>query len=189
MTDVDENRIDGWPQPRPHATPAQAFRRDGTIPGEGRTENPMWLHPEQFRATLTDRTTRTFLFKRWIYDVWRGKEFCLRDRDGVCWRSKKTRYDSDGASVPHPWDWLIPALDSLKYRRSAMGLHDPAFKEGELECLRPGETEWKTVKVPHSLANSLLQQGIQASGGWMATRGAYWLGVTVGGAFMKDRGV
>jgi hypothetical protein len=69
-----------------------------------------------------------------------------------------------------------------------MGIHDPAFKEGELERRLPCEAEWTTVKVPHSLANSLLQQAIEASGGWMLTRGAYWLGVTIGGAFMTDRG-
>jgi hypothetical protein len=183
--DVDDAPVD-WP-----TTPDEApiLSNDGVIPGSDRKANPMWVCPEQFRATVTDRKTRTFLFHRWLYEVRRGPDFCLRDRDGVCWRSKAEHYLSDGASVPHPLDWLIPALDSLKYRRGAMGIHDPAFSTGELERWRPGEdTEWQTVKVTHALANSLLQQAIEASGGWMLTRGAYWLGVTIGGAFMPDRG-
>jgi hypothetical protein len=183
-SDVDDCPVD-WP-----TTPDEApvLGNDGVIPGADRKANPMWLCPEQFRATVTDRKTRTFLTRRWLYDVERGPCFCLRDRDGVCWRSKAARYFSDGSSVPHPLDWLIPALDSLKYRRASMGLHDPAYSTGHLERLQPGETQWTTVKVDHALANSLLQQGIEASGGWMLTRGAYWLGVTIGGAFMKDRG-
>ena len=182
--DVDDCPVEWW-EPIPVAP---ILSDDGPIPGADRTKNPMWLCPEQFRATVTDRTTRSFLVRRWLYDVERGPDFCLRDRDGVCWRSKATRYYSDGSSIPHPLDWLIPSLDCLKYRRASMGLHDPAFQEGELERWRPGiDTEWQPAPVNHSLANSLLQQGIEASGGWMTTRGAYWLGVTLGGWFMPDR--
>lgn len=143
---------------------------------------PRFLCPDNFHAELTDRTERSFLLRRHVYHVTWEIGFALQDRDGVVWRPHVESYDSDGASVPHPFDWLIPALDSLRYQRAAMGIHDPACRFGKLARWSDDACDWQVVPVPRSQADSLLAQGIEAEGGWRLTQGVYWLGVRLGAA-------
>ena len=143
---------------------------------------PRFFYPNRFHAELTDRTERSFLLRRRVYECWWESGFCFQDRDGVRWRPAVHEYDSDGASIPHPLDWLVPAFEPFRYRRSSMGIHDPACRTGELDRMLPGDV-WRVVRVPRSLADSLLAQGIEAEGGWQITQGAYWLGVRLGSGF------
>ena len=143
---------------------------------------PVFLYANRFHASLTDRTERSFLLRRHVYRCRWEHGFALRDCEGVLWRPSVHEYDSDGASIPHPLDWLIPALDSLRYRRAAMGIHDPACRTGELDRRLPGDC-WRVVPVPRVQADDLLRQGIEAEGGWRATGWTYWAGVRVGALF------
>ena len=151
------------------------------------TESPKWICPDRFEAVLTDETERPFLLRRHVYKCTWEDGFALQDQNGDLWRPPVREYKSDGSSVPHPLDWCIPALDSLRYRRASMGIHDPAYRTGKLAVLRKDATEWIMVEVTKAEADSLLAQGIDASGGWRLTQGVYWLGVRlpnwVGGWF------
>ena len=140
---------------------------------------PKWLEPDKFHAELTGRTERSFLVRRHVYRCFWDEGFALQDRYGNLWRPARVSYLSDGASVPHPLDWVVPALDSLRYRHAAMGIHDPAYRMGELDCLPYMTDEWRVVPVTRRLADSLLAQGVDASGGWKVTQGAYWVGVRI----------
>jgi len=144
---------------------------------------PRFLSPEKFHAELTGRTERTFLLRRHQYDCRWDDGFALQDRDGNAWRPDRPQYHSDGASVPYPLAWFVPAFDSFRYRLSAMGIHDPACRFGRMAKWNPHTMLWEVVPVPRSLADSLLQQGIHAEGGWAATRFCYWLGVRIGSGF------
>jgi hypothetical protein len=145
---------------------------------------PRFLYANRFHAELTRRTQRTFLFRRPLYRCRWEHGFALRDRDGTLWRPAVHEYDSDGASIPHPLDWLIPALAPLRYQAATMGIHDPACRDGELDRKLPGDV-WRVVPVGRSLADSLLAQGVEAEGGWRATQGVYWLGVRIGSGFRE----
>jgi hypothetical protein len=144
---------------------------------------PGFFMPQQFHIDLTARVERSFLVRRHTFRCSRGPDWRFCDRDGQSWRPVPQEWDSDGASIPHPLDWIVPAFDPYRYRQSAMGIHDPACRFGELEKWDAHSMTWVRVTVPRSLADSLLQQGIQAEGGWMLTRGAYWLGVRIGSGF------
>ena len=146
---------------------------------------PHFAFPHKFHAELTGKTERSFLVRRHQYRCWYEDDWCLVDRDGQAWRPARREWQSDGASIPHPLDWLIPALDPYRYRQAAMGIHDPACRDGRLERWDAHAMRWTVAKVPRSLADSLLQQGIQAEGGWALTRGVYWLGVRIGSGFRK----
>ena len=149
---------------------------------------PVFVHPERIEFELTDRTERSFLFLRHVYRVrvWDG--FCLRDSEGWEWRPEDKVFDSDGASVPHPVDWVIPAFDGWRYRRSAAGIHDPACRTGRLERRRGGtETAWEIVEVPRWKADWLLREGVEAEGGWWLTQKCYWGGVRVGAGVLRLR--
>jgi hypothetical protein len=144
---------------------------------------PRFLAPDKFEAVLTDRTTRSFLLRRHVYRVRWENGFALQDRDGGLWRPHVEEFDSDGASIPHPLDWLIPALDAFRYRRATMGIHDPACRYGKLEHWDTEMAGWRTVTVPREKADALLAQGIEAEGGWRLTQGVYWVGVRIGAVF------
>lgn len=145
--------------------------------------NPRWQCPKHFEAVLTDRTQRTFLFRRHVYRVRLGVGFALCDDAGALWRPLRLEYDSDGASIPHPIDWLVPPLDPLRYRLASMGIHDPACREGALLRWDGEDCRWMPCRVSRTRADELLRQGILASGGWRATAGTYWAGVRIGAAF------
>jgi hypothetical protein len=143
---------------------------------------PKFYHPERFCAVLTGRklTERTFVVRRHKFMVRVEDGFCFEDRNGKLWRPVMgpdgvAEYGSDGASIPHPIDWVLPAFDPLRYRMSSMGLHDPAYRSGMLECWDEARAEWVSVRVTKSEADSLLQQGVGAEGGWRVTRFCYWL--------------
>lgn len=142
-------------------------------------KRPAFIFPEKFRAELTDRDERSFFVRRHIYRCRRDEGFALIDSNGDLWRPHAREWDSDGASIPHPLDWIIPALDSLRYKRSAMGIHDPAYRFGRLDKWNDENARWDTVVVPRDLADWLLAQGIEAEGGWKLTQKTYWLGVRV----------
>jgi hypothetical protein len=148
---------------------------------------PRFLCPERFEAVLTNRTERSILFRRHVYAVTVSEGFALQDSDGVLWRpvilsSGQTHYFSDGATIPYPFAWFVPALDPLRYRLSSMGLHDPACRCGKLQRWANLTDGWQVVDVPRALADDLLRQGIIAEGGWQITAGAYWCGVRTGAA-------
>jgi hypothetical protein len=147
---------------------------------------PAFLFPERLRAELTDRTERSFLFPRPVHRVTVEEGFAFRDKDGTLWRPARKCYDTDGASVPHPLDWLVPALGAYRYRCATM-LHDAACRYGELERFDTEAGEWRKVRVPRALADELLRQGVLASGGWRITAGAYWAGVRVGAGGLRVR--
>jgi hypothetical protein len=150
---------------------------------EGYPVRPRWLCPDKFHAELTGKTERSFLLRRHVYKCSWEIGFALQASDGSLWRPHLETYYSDGASIPHPIDWLVPALDSLRYRHAAMGIHDPAWRHGKLDTWNEDACNWNTVCVPRSLADSLLAQGIDASGGWRVTQGIYWAGVRLGSLF------
>ena len=149
---------------------------------------PEFLGWEKFHAELTDRTVRSFLFRRDVFRVRILEGFALLDENGDCWRPVVKQYDSDAASIPHPLDWLVPALNVLRYKRSSMGIHDPAC---EYECLEKWSREsglWVPTYVPRGKADWLLAQGIRAEKGWRITARMYWLGVRIGavGPWLRD---
>jgi hypothetical protein len=144
---------------------------------------PRFAFPERFHAELTGKTERTFLFRRHQFACRYEEGWCLTLGNGTAWRPHVREWKSDGASVPHPLDWIVPAFNIYRYRQSAMGIHDPACRFGKLETWDAHRMAWVVVAVPRSQADSLLQQGIQAEGGWRATRFAYWLGVRIGSGF------
>jgi hypothetical protein len=148
---------------------------------------PHFAFPHKFHAELTGHrsTERSFFVRRHQYHCWYEPDWCFTDRDGQAWRPARKEWHSDGASIPHPLDWLVPAFDGLRYRQSTMGIHDPACRDGKLERWDAHKMRWVVVAVPRSLADSLLQQAIHAEGGWALTRGAYWLGVRIGSGFRE----
>ena len=148
---------------------------------------PRFLCPERFEAVLTDRTERSILLRRHVYAITVSEGFALQDSDGVLWRpvilsSGQTSYFSDGATIPYPFAWFVPALDPLRYRLSSMGLHDPACRCGKLQRWSGITDGWQVVDVPRALADDLLRQGILAEAGWLVTSRLYWLGVRTGAA-------
>jgi hypothetical protein len=143
---------------------------------------PVFLRPECFHAEVTDRTVRSFLVRRDVYAVRIEDGFALLDEKGDLWRPVTKVYDSDAASVPHPLDWLVPAFNVLRYKRSSMGIHDPACGEGMLEKWDRASGTWKAVRVSRRKADWLFSQGIRAEGGWRITAGTYWVGVRCGAA-------
>ncbi len=147
---------------------------------------PRFLHPDRFEAKLTKRTERSIILRRHVYAVTVSEGFALQVEDGTLWRpvilsSGQTHYFSDGATIPYPFAWFVPALDPLRYIMSSMGIHDPACKCRKLERWTP-LSGWQVVDVPRALADELLRQGIIAEGGWRVTAGAYWCGVRAGAA-------
>ncbi len=145
---------------------------------------PHYLAPDKFEAILTDKTERPFLFRRYLYRIRWVEPFALVDRDGVEWRPDRNNYLCDLASVPHPIDWVIPALNSCRYDRSA-AMHDCVCRYEHLERWNTETLKWDRVRVSRAQGDSLLQQGIQAEGGWAATRGAYWAGVRIGAGMSR----
>jgi hypothetical protein len=143
---------------------------------------PVFLRRECFHAEVTDRTVRSFLFRRDVYAVRIEDGFALLDEKGDLWRPVTKVYDSDAASVPHPLDWLVPAFNVLRYKRSSMGIHDPACGEGMLEKWDRASGTWKAVRVSRKKADWLFNQGIRAEGGWRITARTYWAGVRCGAA-------
>jgi hypothetical protein len=143
---------------------------------------PLFLGPEKFHAELTDRTVRSFVFRRDVFAVRIEDGFSLLDENGDLWRPVTKEYDSDAASIPHPLDWLVPAFNVLRYKRSSMGIHDPACGEGMLEKWDRESGTWKVVRVTRRKADWLLAQGVRAEGGWRVTAGCYQAGVRIGAA-------
>jgi hypothetical protein len=153
---------------------------------------PRYLCPERFQAVLTNRTERSILLRRHIYAITITEGFALQDSDGVLWRPViaegwQTSYFSDGATIPYPLAWFVPALDPLRYRLSSMGIHDPACRCGKLQRWAGLDGGWQVVDVSRAQADELLRIGIIAEGGWRATAGAYWCGVRVGAALGVGR--
>jgi hypothetical protein len=149
---------------------------------------PTFEHPEAFHAEVTDRQVRSFLFLRDVYRVRIGEGFALQDSRGRRLRPVTKEYDSDAASIPHPLDWLIPAFNVLRYKRSSMGIHDPACGEGSLELWDEEHQAWKVIFVTRKQADALLAEALEAEGAWRATRWSYWAGVRAGagGKAVKD---
>ncbi len=148
---------------------------------------PRFLHPDRFEAKLTKRTERSIILRRHVYAVTVSEGFALQDSDGVLWRpvilsSGQTHYFSDGATIPFPLAWIVPALDPLRYIMSSMGIHDPACRCGKLQRWAGITDGWQVVAVPRAQADELLRQGVIAEGGWRVTAGAYWCGVRAGAA-------
>jgi len=150
---------------------------------------PQFFHTDDFEAVLADKYERSFLFRRVLHLVKTTGSFCMRDEDETLWRPHEPEFLSDAASVPHPFDWFIPALNVYRYKWATMGIHDPACRTGKLDRMLKGELEWTHVVVPRSQADSLLAQGIDAMGGWKITQGVYWLGVRAGAGLSEVRKV
>jgi hypothetical protein len=148
---------------------------------------PRFLGTGDFEAVVTRRTTGFFVFRKRIYKVRVRAGFALQDEDGNLWRpvlgkDGKRAYASDGATIPPPISWF-GAFDPLRYQCAAMGIHDPACRDGKLELMTPLDTRvWQVVDVPRAKADDLLRQGVIAEDGWRITSGAYWLGVRAGAA-------
>lgn len=141
-----------------------------------------FFNADLFHAELAKGYERPFLFRRPKFKCWWEEGFYFRDEDDNHWRPSRKEYSSDGASVPYPLA-LIPPFTPYRYKEPAMGIHDPACRFGELEKWDPDAKVWRVVGVPRSLADSLLRQGIKASGGWQATQFGYWAGVRIGALF------
>lgn len=146
---------------------------------------PYFEHPEKFHAELADGYERPFLFRRPKFNCWQEEGFFFVDRDGNRWRPARRpgeKWSSDGASVPYPLAW-IPPFTPYRYRRAAMAIHDSACRDGWLETWSETQQKWVPTKVSRKKADSLLQQGVEADGGWAATRFGYWGGVRIGAGF------
>jgi hypothetical protein len=153
---------------------------------------PRFLCHDRFEAVLTNRTERSILLRRHVYAVTVSEGFALQDADGVLWRpvilgGGQTSYFSDGATIPYPFAWFVPALDPLRYRLSSMGIHDPACRTGKLQRWTNLADGWQVVDVSRAQADQLLRVGIIAEGGWQITAGAYWCGVRAGAALGVGR--
>lgn len=139
---------------------------------------PKFLHPDRFEAVVADGEEHTFLLPRTLYVIRWDDGFCLRDRNGECWRPAKREYKCDLSSVPHPFT-LLPCFIPTRYKRAA-AIHDYACRYGHLEKYDPEPNKWIVVAVPRWKADQLIADGLDAEGAWRVTEWAYYGGVRVG---------
>jgi hypothetical protein len=138
-----------------------------------------FFNEDLFHAELVEGYERPFIVRRPRFKCRFEDGFFFRDENDTLWRPSVREYFSDGATVPYPLA-LIPPFTPYRYKLPTMAIHDPACEHEELEQFDHGDLVWKVVRVPRSLADELLRQGVKALGAWKATQFGYWAGVRAG---------